>query len=385
MNKIKQSRYILYLVLGFLSHAIFAMEQIEKVSQAEQSTFEQLPNEIKNTILEYLVSAESGPEAIKNIRSFMLLNKAFAPFLNDTKVNGFIIQELANRYFNNDILEATVALGTNGAGLLLLEKTSRDSELLNQVSKKFLKYFDAENIVALKFILKYTPKSLIQTITDIGDIKRKGVTPLLLAIFANYLTKNSAYENLVQAIISKDKSQVDKLSSEGLTPFIYALQRSNIKVMRLLLNNGAEVNISLTYLPANHLSATPLIEAIRKGDQKIINFLIEEGGANVNTPNIFGSTPLKEAILKKDIQLIQLLLAEGAKVNTTDDAGNTALYYAISHKLPMYVIDWLISEGANVNIQNKRGETPLSLARKMRDPEIEDQLITILKYAGAKE
>ena len=90
--------------------------------------------------------------------------------------------------------------------------------------------------------------------------------------------------------------------------------------------NKTTTNIVPTENEAN-TKDTPLYKAVEKGDLKAVKCLLANG-ADVNTKNIFGNTPLHKAVSRGDSEAIKLLLASGADVNARDDDGNTPLYEA---------------------------------------------------------
>lgn len=99
---------------------------------------------------------------------------------------------------------------------------------------------------------------------------------------------------------------------------------------------------------------------------EIIKLLIENG-ADVNQTNEHKSTPLHYAVeLKnKGTEIIKLLIDKGADVNAKDSAGNTPLHCAVSNSLENTKI--LIDNGADVNAKSRNGETPLNTARDYKD------------------
>jgi hypothetical protein len=70
---------------------------------AEKSAFEKLPADVQGIFLNLLVTAPGQTDAqmldiaAQNIRNFMTLNKSFLKYLTDERINGYLIQQLAQR------------------------------------------------------------------------------------------------------------------------------------------------------------------------------------------------------------------------------------------------------------------------------------------------
>ncbi|WP_342226360.1 ankyrin repeat domain-containing protein [Rickettsia endosymbiont of Urophora cardui] len=150
----------------------------------------------------------------------------------------------------------------------------------------------------------------------------------------------------------KDLNILEIISKE--TFIIHSVEALNIAWTRLLIEKGANVNAQDTK------GNTALYYAIKKNDKAVIKLLIEEG-ANLS--------PIHLAIKNNNTDICKLLIEKGANVNAQDTKGNTALYYAIK-KNDKAVIKLLIEEGANLNIHNYDGDSPIHLAIKNNNTDI---------------
>ncbi len=127
------------------------------------------------------------------------------------------------------------------------------------------------------------------------------------------------------------------IRSEGATPFLFAADRGDVPLMRLLLQLGAD-----PLLP-NADGTTPLLAA---------------AGVGTNEPQ-------EEAGEESEaLEAVKLLLDLGADINTVDRNGDTAMHGA-AYNISPQVVNLLAQRGADPHIwkkPNKAGGTPLFIA-----------------------
>ncbi len=128
-----------------------------------------------------------------------------------------------------------------------------------------------------------------------------------------------------------------RIDTEGATPFLLAADRSDVPLMRLLLELGAD-----PLLP-NSIKTTPLMAAAGLGTTE----------------------PLEEAGEESEaLDAVKMLLDLGADINAVDNNGDTAMHGAAYGNYPR-VVTLLAERGADPQIwkeRNKFGRTPLFIA-----------------------
>ena len=161
-----------------------------------------------------------------------------------------------------------------------------------------------------------------------------------------------------------------------ITPLTLSIRNNNKPVTTILIQRGADVNVKSQYTNG----ATPLMEAIRKGDMETMRELIG-AGADVNLGDNNGTTPLLLAADSGDHVAVSLLLGAGANVDGADIHGSTPLHRAAEGDIGVTerVISMLIDAGANVNSIDDNDDTPIGNSVLASNP----TAVTMLLKAGA--
>ena len=162
------------------------------------------------------------------------------------------------------------------------------------------------------------------------------------------------------------------------TPLIEAAIGGHLDVVRLLVDNGADVNIQGESWQA------PLHFAAAEGHVEIVRFLLAHGAdVSLFKPH---TTPLHAAASRGQVEVARILLYHGAGVNWKGDDEATPLEVAASNEQPE-MVKLLLDNGADVNSRGLYGRTPLHIAAMKGNVEIGRMLLEhgadpALKYNG---
>lgn len=205
----------------------------------------------------------------------------------------------------------------------------------------------------------------------LGCMYRKLLTPLFILSLLVSCGKK-AEEN--------DKSFSDKLThSEAETVFLTlheinrCVEANDIKSLSLILNE--KTNLSLNGLGND--GETLLTKALSNGFSEIALLLIN-AGADINVSNINNESPLVVASNKNLNSLAQELVERGAEINKKDVFGDTPLLLSIKRKNETLAI-FLIEKGANIMINDRYGRSPYYLAGINKLPAVREVLKKILQ------
>lgn len=116
----------------------------------------------------------------------------------------------------------------------------------------------------------------------------------------------------------------------------------------------------------DRLGTTPLQLAAEWGHIKIVKLLLAHG-ADVDLADNKGRTALSVAACQEYKATVRLLLDAGAQIDIRDKAGYTPVILATMRNR-YAIVELLVQSGADVNLASKRGRTALSFGRIQPTP-----------------
>lgn len=189
-------------------------------------------------------------------------------------------------------------------------------------------------------------KRLIDEGADVNELDSHGrATPLGVAASAKSLR--------IVCLLIKNGADVNKAC-----PLYYAAgRRGNADIVRTLLEAGAKVNSFRM-----EGVSTPILAAGRAGDLDIVKLLREHGSALGSEDKDFNL--LREVAASGHASVVEYLLSEGMEVDAAPpDDGLTALHIA-ARGGHAEVVRILLKSGANTALKTKANMTAVELARE---------------------
>ena len=191
-------------------------------------------------------------------------------------------------------------------------------------------------------------------------------TCIHLAVYKGY------NKDVLEAMIEHD-ADVNAANKDSITSLMIACQKGNIEAINVLLNAGADPNIS------DGKYGSCIQHAVIGGSSKEVLETIIDHGADVNAKNKHNITALMQACKRGDVEIINILLSAGADSSIADTNGATSIHYAVVGGGSKGTLQAIIDHGADVNASNKDNVTALMMACWMGNVEA----INVLLNTGA--
>ncbi|OQE34403.1 hypothetical protein PENCOP_c018G00646 [Penicillium coprophilum] len=165
-------------------------------------------------------------------------------------------------------------------------------------------------------------------------------TPVMSAL---HLVAFNGHEQEIHAILSVDKSDINKPDGMNTYPVIWASLNGYDTIVELLLEQGADVNAQ-----GGHYGNA--LRAACFGDYDNIAKMLIEHGADVNAQGGPYGNALRVACSKGNATIAQILVKHGADVNAQSEHYGNALQAACSEGHAT-IAHMLLERGADVNAQ----------------------------------
>ncbi|MBW5410644.1 hypothetical protein E6A50_09730, partial [Brachyspira hampsonii] len=211
-----------------------------------------------------------------------------------------------------------------------------------------------DNIEMAELLLKYK--------ADVNTVVYDGDTALILAVDNNNI-------EMVKLLLSYG-SDIDYQGFRGRTALFSALEydrKENIEMVKLLIKNKADVNIS--YDGDNENEETPLMYAAMKGYKETIKILIENK-ADINKRNrnnanaliyayMFGHDDIADILLQNGSDSLDKSLKVSSLNQSTLLSGNVPLINAAEHSTNEVFLQKIIDNYADINYKTYDCKTAL--------------------------
>lgn len=181
---------------------------------------------------------------------------------------------------------------------------------------------------------------------------------------ALHIATETAKHGIFKLLLGADADPLEA-DNNGISSYALAISGGDEYIVRTLIEGSSNVNEPVRAGSDGKL-VRPLMLALEAENKKILELLLENG-ARVNVRDSEGNTPLTKAIQDgRSLDIVQTLLRRGANPSARNDRKETALIVAVKANSEEFVNLLLnLEKKPEVDEKNTDGETPLYLAAKM--------------------
>ncbi len=188
---------------------------------------------------------------------------------------------------------------------------------------------------------------------------RCGLTPLHLACV---IQNTSVVMKLLDAGSKADGIQDGKFYVS--TPLMTATENKDVNTAKVLIENGANVNLR------DWWQNTALLKAVQTGSVELVSVLLRYG-ADPNACNRFGGFALHYAVVADQCSITRMLIEAGCAIDScgSTEKDSTVKYSPLAaaiHRDCLQCFNFLISSGADFDKEDLKHKTPLVYALSNR-------------------
>lgn len=294
------------------------------------------------------------------------------PFLKFTIGNSYIISEKTRSLIDDKVnpnrkKQINQSLSTNPQVTEQKEiKTTQSIEETNSLVD--LEKWEKLNTPLLQTAIICNVQEVERLLNAGADIEARSAmgTALLLCSYDFKHTPEKAVAT-AKLLLARGAS-VDPRSPSDTSPLCQAVVKDNVTLVKLLLDNNANVN-------ATSMQGWTILHWAKS---EIVVRLLLSKGAKVDAGNMHGETPLlhvlKITLDDRRVGVARSLIEAKANVNIKDkNTGDAPLHLVVKNKNSNNeLLKLLLGAGADYEATNNNGQTPATLARELGKNDIAD-------------
>ena len=215
---------------------------------------------------------------------------------------------------------------------------------------------DKENDTPLMRAMYYNRPEIAKLLIEYGANVNTSYNDDFVLTWATF----NNYTDIVRLLIEKG-ANIECYNPVGCTPLIIA-SNGNYEICEFLIQNGADVNARRS--KTSNKDWTSLMYASYDSKLDIMKLLLENGALiDIRTPSLHSAYLIAAQYGTPDA--VELLINNGAELNCTDSDGDSALICAAKYEQTDN-IKLLIEYGVDINIRNKDGKRAIDYAKEKR-------------------
>jgi ankyrin repeat protein len=229
-------------------------------------------------------------------------------------------------------------------------------------------------LMAATFHFAEATKTLLESGADPNSENEKG-SALILAIKRSPQNKIELRykKETINNLLGKGANPNVSDPKTMLTPLMYAAILNDAPLIKLLLDNGANIDDKDTH------KLTALQHAVIENSETAYELLTAKG-ADIETKDERGFSALFLAVVMSNEQAYKFFVEHNAIVDTTDNQGNTPLIVAALYD-NMKARNFLLKNNADIHLKNIYKESAFDIIGKkeIRRSDLDKELVAAVK------
>jgi ankyrin repeat protein len=131
---------------------------------------------------------------------------------------------------------------------------------------------------------------------------------------------------IVKLLLEYKNVNIDVRDSIGVTPLRIACVYGNSEIVKMLMDAGADPNVS-------NKNTTPLIRSIEEKNKNCTKILLSYPNIKIDLQDKCGNTALIHAVQKNYDDLVEKIIQYGADITLKNEYGKSAIDYSTSDKI----------------------------------------------------
>ena len=154
-----------------------------------------------------------------------------------------------------------------------------------------------------------------------------------------FAARYCANDQIAKYLVLNASANKENTDNNGKTALMYAIENNSDAVLQYLIEAGANFNA------LDNKQNTPIMLAVKKGNELAVRRLVKETGVNLNAKNADGDTVFMLAVTNKNANILKILLTENTTIDRNIKVNNDQplLFYAIQTNASETIIDYLMN------------------------------------------
>ena len=214
---------------------------------------------------------------------------------------------------------------------------------------------DDDGDTALHCINSDTPIEVVKILVNAGvDVDFRNInrdTPICKAVWSNipetilYLAK---------------KAKLDIVGGIRGGPLHIACYRSDLRLVKILVEAGADVNLTDPVAGSPLQIACRSLEPSEQKQDTVIFYLINEAKVDIGIIGGLHGCAINAACGRSSFEVVRLMLEKGTSIDVQDDMGRMAIHFAAARSIENFQA--ILGSGADVEVADRMGRTALHWA-----------------------